>query len=190
MGLKTPSFTLKESLVVLDEALRLIRTPERWTTGKWKCPVFATDTKGQRIRDYESRYGYKQKTDKDGRPMYAYCIEGAVNQAVINKFGPIRAEQVGALRAGACPIGEEWDFISEDLDTGEPGPTDLISVNDIVTELYGTEYGYIKGERNALSMNDSSAADKATTYERIITALKTRRERIAEALAEKFPNAA
>ena len=195
MGLKTPSFTLKESLVILDEALRLIRTPERWTTGKWKCPVYERDPKhpGDYLRDPETG-SFKQKRDKDGRLMFAYCIEGAVNQAVINKFGPIRAEQVGALRPGSCPINEaELDFGNEALDAyrslpggGGISATGLISVDDIVIELYAKEYGFMKGEhRRAMTLNDSTFFGRGTAYERVMRALKTRRDRIAEALAQK-----
>lgn len=188
MGNATPSFSLSESLTILDEALYLLRTPERWTRGFWKCEVFETDKEGNRVRDYNTTSGYKQKMDKDGKPLFAYCIEGAVNQAVINKFGEARAEQVGALRMGACPINGE--YTNSDLDTGEAGATELLSVNDIVIELYADEYSHYasldSSERPAQSLNDNSAFDEASTYERIINALRTKRDRVARALAGKL----
>ena len=190
MGLKTPSFTLKESLTILDEALYLIRTPEQWTTGKWKCPIFAKDDAGRTIRDFASPYGYKPKLDEKGRPMFAYCIEGAVNQAVINKFGPIRAEQVGALKPAACGVGGE--FTNDELDTGLPGLMDLLSINDIVTELYADEFSLDKNsERQAMNFNDraTSTNERLRVYDKIINALRTKRQRIARALAQKVGHA-
>lgn len=176
MGLNTRSFTMKESLLVLDEALHLLRSPERWVRGAWKCPVWELSPSGFKTSH--------QKRDKDGSPMFAYCIEGAVNQAVINKFGPVRAAALGALRPEACEIpGRE--FTNGDLDTGQDGPTDLLSVNDIVRELYADEVD-IPIDRSAMYLNDNNSIAKEAGYRMIITALRTKRDRIAAAIAAKF----
>lgn len=75
-------FTKAEKVRILDEAFDLISEPENWIQGTWKCP----------IRDPKTG---TTKLDKKGNPKYAYCVEGAVNQAVVNLFGQERANAVG-----------------------------------------------------------------------------------------------
>lgn len=189
MGSSTPSFTLKEGIAVLDEALSLLATPEQWTTGAWKCAIFKRDPKTGFIK-YDEDGNAVQKTDKQNRPMYAYCIEGAVNQAVINKFGAVRAKALGALSPVAPKAEDTSSYTNEEI--SGPQACDLLSVNDITRELYRDEWFDIQSiERPAQSVNDDrenscrGRGGEGYGYEDVIRILTTRRQRMVDALRQK-----
>ena len=192
MGQNTPSFTMKESLEVVDEALRLLATPEQWTTGRWKCEIFERDPKQfDRIKRDPVTGECIVKRDEEGRQVFAYCIEGAVNQAVINKFGPIRAKALGALDP-AAPLKVETEYGNEQINQG--GACDLLSVNDITRELYADEWRELKtNERPAQALNDARDGEwdeydevPDYGYEQVMRVLRTKRQRLASAIAAKF----
>lgn len=171
----------------MDEALRLLDSPEKWTTGTWKCEIY----------ELNKKTGLREpRTDKKGRQVYAYCIEGAVNQAVINKFGPIRAKELGALRPEA-PNKVESEYLSQQIDCG--GACNLISVNDIAVELYADEWEILRhlddnNARAAQYVNDAQSGDEEDApeygYYDVIRILTTRRQRVADAIRQKFHDAA
>lgn len=186
------NFTPQESLLVVDEALRLLDTPETFTQGTWKCPVFV---KGE--FDH-----ILPKKDEHGRTVYAYCIEGAVNQACINALGEPRAVELGALTE---KTGEGWDVPNDVLRSGKA--TDLLSLNQLAEKLFDAiivdvEPEYMSDnddlDRYAQMVNDcgfdrefegtdEEAAEHAernrmTAYERVTSLLKRKRDSIRASL--------
>lgn len=176
-------FTPQESLLVLDEALNLLATPETFTQGTWKCPVYKPNTFGV------------IKTDEHGRKVYAYCIEGAINQACINALGEPRAVELGAL---VEKTGNAWDVSGDYIQGGKP--TELLSLNQLADKLFhsviqervGSYVGSSDAARYAQIVNDDSfdevesdeeaAAQKQTSYERVIKLLKRKRDSVRAAL--------
>lgn len=78
--------TPEEQEKVLLVAQGLLAEPENWVVGRWKCKAMhVVDGKRQ------------QKTDANGKGMFQYCIEGAVNQAIYDALGEERALELGAV---------------------------------------------------------------------------------------------
>lgn len=88
--------TSEEQEAILMTAEGYIREPESWIRGKWKCKVSLRDPENPRkvLRDEEGKS--VPATDTNGRPLFQYCIEGAVNQAAIDVLGRERAKKFGA----------------------------------------------------------------------------------------------
>lgn len=149
--------TLAERAEIIKEALRLLKSPMNWTTGDWKCQLFKhVDT--DEVKS-ESELGYWQKgssmweplTDSDGKRQYAYCVEGAVNQATLNVLGAERAKKIGGLTPNSLSSGIM---------------TELVSVNEYlrsraVDDKYGWKVVVFEGEetdmldRPAQGVNDA-----------------------------------
>lgn len=176
-------FTPKEVVNVIDEALRLIATPETFVQGEWKCPLIERDEKGKALLDAQLKP--IPKVNKQGEPVYGYCVEGAINQAVLNLFGKERAVKVGAISVD--PYNEER--IGFDLSDAAC----KLSVNvtahklfrDELRELYGFYFSETEDDAAshsfARALNDDSKVDKETAYKRVKRILQRRRK---EALSE------
>ena len=94
-----PRITLEEQEKILLIAKGLIREPESWTEGTWKCPL------------YEDRRGtLVHARDDNGQKLYQYCIHGAVNEATLAVLGEKRAAVVGAGKV--TPDGD-FDIAAE-----------------------------------------------------------------------------
>lgn len=153
----TPTLTEEEALAVVKEADRLLKTEETWTTGTWKCPVHVTDDCGRIVRDEMKKPILK--TDEQGRQVYAYCIEGAVNQAVVNLFGRERAVEIGALHPDALTIFQDVDDHDlPDKVLGRGEATFRISLDEVALRLYSHEIvrdeedeGEIRGSAQAVN---------------------------------------
>jgi hypothetical protein len=167
---RTPQFTRAEKVAVLTEALRLLRKPESWVKGSWKCLVTTA-----RWDDHEYNSEAEPVLDSRGRPQFAYCLEGAINQAVVNVLGEKRAERLGAIGI------ETWHYevkgqryIESAVDGG--APTRLISI----TELLKAE-NMLDECQPANHFND----DGATTHADVIDVLKRRRNQLKKELGKK-----
>lgn len=132
---KTPTregVTLAERADIVKEALRLIRKPESWVRGEWKCPLY---TDGEvvvprtQVAPYQLDTEFHPLTDKAGNPQHAYCVEGAINQAAVNVLGTDRALKVGV--GGASLNGGIV--------------TEMVSVNQFLRDL--PEEGNGRGRR-------------------------------------------
>lgn len=135
-GKPAPRFTLSERESVLKEALRLIRRPETWNKGSWKCQLFAKNDRGMILFKGDQAVPLK---DSRGRQLYSYCLEGAVNQAIYNVLGPIRARALEAY----YPNLEDPEDPGEAFSSSKP--TEMISIVDLVMEMYpnrGVTLGY------------------------------------------------
>lgn len=161
--------SLEEQEKILMHAMGLLREPESFTVGKWKCPIYETGTNGKRT----------QKVDDNGRPQFSYCVEGAVNQATHDILGLERAVALGAgKRAGKDLDG--FDPTSTRLD----GPVELMRLNDEAWKMYGKEMGWLgqRGQhhRAALEFNDGRK-----NYEGIVNVLKGRLSAVRSGLRRK-----
>lgn len=126
MAVRLESLTRTEQIQVLEEALNLIRTPDRWIQQGWMCQIY-DDTKGV------------YKKEKNGTVAYGYCLEGAINKATVNLFGEDRAYKLGAW--------DEENGIAQDK-LGCRTPTHVISLDEMVIEMYPTELESFLAERN------------------------------------------
>jgi len=146
------SFTLREKADVLKEALRLLRKPENWVTGDWKCEL-VTDGEFVVARKDDlalrpGRSSFEPYVDKQGRQQYAYCVEGAINQAMINVLGKERARSIGQVTESGMTSG---------------APAELVSVNELLRSMADPEEELITFEgaqtydlhRPAQGVNDS-----------------------------------
>lgn len=149
-----PRFTLKEREAVLKEALRLIRRPETWVKGKWKCELFQKKNGRVLFKNHEP-IPFK---DSRGRQVFAYCLEGAVNQAIVNVLGEKRAITLTAYYPGYA------DNIDDALSSSVPSKT--ISLTDLIMELYPKRLDF--GEADANVFNDH----KATKHEDVLKVLR------------------
>lgn len=125
---KKYQLSTEEQIATLTEALRLIRKPESWIKGKWRCPIYEKTPSGKLRMKNKDRV---QETDSKGNPLYAYCLEGAINQAVYNLYGHDRAKTVGAWSSFGSDGGFEGDrFIY---------PTATISIDGLVWDMFKDE---------------------------------------------------
>lgn len=120
--------TEEEQENILRTAIGLILEPDSWTPGTWKCEA----------RDLKSG---EQKFDANGKPLYQYCIQGALNQATYDVLGEGRALELGAVNLD--PNGG-INFNNGDSPVGYPAH--WLGVDEVAAELYDLE---------ALSFNDS-----------------------------------
>lgn len=140
-----PGLTNQERTEIVDEAIRLITLPHTFIQGEWKCPVFEVPKTGERFSvATEDESGHRintasvpsnavQARDKSGRPVFAYCIQGAINQAAINKLGDKRAIELGAAD-GTRRYGELEP-------SHEPYFPDHLSLNDLAAIMYADKFG-------------------------------------------------
>jgi hypothetical protein len=144
MSTKTPRFTLAEKEKVVEEAIKLIKEPASWTTGKWKCDVYLTDENGYLIRDENGNA--QPARDFLNRPLAQYCIEGAVNQATYNVVGEERAKKLGAYSDVAGFEG------NNDVSVW---PTDLLGIDELARRKFPEIIGEEDGEDHAaMTVND------------------------------------
>jgi hypothetical protein len=110
--------TLEEKKKILLTAESLIREPDNWIRGVWKCPAVRVP------RDKRGRPGRPEHaTDANGNQLFNYCIEGAVNEATYRVLGKERLAELGASTI----------FGKEDARK----PTAMLGLNAISRELYG-----------------------------------------------------
>ena len=142
-----PGLTQSERVQIVDEAIRLIKRPDTFIQGDWKCPVFEMPKTNERFAVMtEGDEGGAipaaqasippqavQARDKDGRPLFAYCIEGAINQAGINILGPEKASRLGATN-GVTRYGELEPAHSEDF-------ADYLDINDLAVLMFAETFG-------------------------------------------------
>lgn len=182
-------FTPQEGLLVVDEALRLLATPDTFVQGTWKCSVPEVNKEGQPIIQGAI---VRQARDEQGRPVYAYCIEGAINQATLNMLGPVRALELGALMH---KVGTD-DPSNDDLRSGQA--TELLSLNALADKLFGTlieerledypdddeatrlaqivnDYGDEDSCTPTKLLDEGGKENRLTAYENVIRMLKSKR---------------
>lgn len=174
MGVRTrkksaPRFTLSEKESVLKETLRLLRKPESWTKNRWKCELPARDKRGRIVyKKTGIRRELVQAKDSKGRLLYQYCLEGAVNQAILNVLGEKRAIALGAYHPDQS--SENYKF------TGSEG-SKYVSITELLDEMFPARgFGH-----DPASFNDWSQ----TKYEDVINLLKTRLNRIRQQIKKR-----
>lgn len=138
-----PRFTKKERLAVLEEALRLIRKPHSFVQSNWKCQAIKRDPEtGTPVIDFVT--GKYQPILVNGKPIYSYCVEGAVNEATVTVLGVERAWKLGACNKRG-QVKEDGNL------------ADNLSINVVARELFGddlAEWGYSADSCSARHVND------------------------------------
>lgn len=136
--------TFEEQEKILTVAENLIREPDNWVEGHWKCPI---GKNGLPISQTEVANG-EQKLDKNDRPQFAYCVEGALNEATLAVLGQERALELGAITLNGngevVNNGEGKQAVGHD-------PARLLGINELAQELYGAD--------SALGYNDGDWGD-------------------------------
>lgn len=125
--------TKQERVAVVKEAIRLVKHPETFIQGQWKCPLYVQpgveDVLIPEIDSYRALHrGLVRALDESDRPIYSYCVEGAVNQAGINILGVERATYFGATH-GAVEHGELEPSHNSDF-------VEYLSVNDVARIMF------------------------------------------------------
>lgn len=125
--------TVEERRQVVTEAIRLIKRPESFVQGHWKCPLwFHREEPNVLIPEGDDyiarRRGLIQVKDENDRPVFSYCIEGAINQAGINVLGLDRARHFGAY-AGQSKWGEPQPYDSAEF-------SEYLSVNEVARIMF------------------------------------------------------
>lgn len=123
---ETVPVTPEEKEQILRHALGLIREPESWVSGQWKCPAWEISDRGSVIVG-------KQKEDANGKKLYQYCVHGALNQATYDVLGKERAEQLGAISRGV-PLDNVEAFNGGDSEWGVPAT--WLGIDRLASELY------------------------------------------------------
>lgn len=124
--------TQDEKEKILRTAIGLILEPDSWTAGTWKCPAIDMKTR-------------QQREDANGKPLFQYCVHGAMNQATYDVLGEERAIELGAINPHADDDrrfnggASKWGF-----------PADWLGVEAIAAEEYGEE---------AMAFNDTGHDD-------------------------------
>lgn len=154
-----PRFTLAEREKVVEEAINLIKEPANWTTGKWKCPLYQTDEEGNTV--YENDVPLLAH-DLYNRPVSQYCIEGAVNQAVVNVLGEKRAIKLGAYDE------DEGDIAASEF--ASIWPTDILGIDDRAREKYPDICE--DEERASMVLNDYYDHEPEVGHKRILGLLR------------------
>lgn len=160
------TLTLEEQEKILIVAEGLIREPENWITGKWKCPVIKDD---------------KHAEDVNGEKLYQYCVEGAVNEAAIQVVGLERLhKEFGVVNPD--PSQEGYYYFSPEViaRTGAEDLTDLLGLDDIAFKFHGEELNWVsrKDALGALGYNDSRRSsplkeDMREIHEGVLNILRT-----------------
>jgi hypothetical protein len=89
--------------------------------------------------------------DENGRPMFAYCIEGAINQATYDVLGEKRALALGAIKVN----GDDTLSFDGQEDALGFDPTMLLGLDQIAYEWYGEELEDGDGGACAMAYNDN-----------------------------------
>jgi hypothetical protein len=169
-----PKISLEEQKKILLHAIGLIREPETWVQGSWKCPVPETKNGKAVLKSDGSILGAK---DRNGNDLYQYCIEGAVNQATYDILGEERALALGAAKYSETT--GELIFQSDEHDFGWD-PTLLLGLDEISKKLYGC---------NALEYNDHDHEDEDTdpseTHKGVLGILNTGLRQVTDKLKTK-----
>lgn len=154
--------TLEEQEKILMHAIGLIREPENFTTGKWKCPVVQN---GQHV------------TDDNDRPQFSYCVEGAINQATYDILGEERALSLGAGQKDGDYFDPTTNYTNR-----RKGPTELMQLNKLAYQMYAKEMGWTspEGDRYALGYNDGRG-----NHEGILNLLRGRLGQVRKRLNSK-----
>lgn len=169
MSVDIAQLTEREQIEVLETALELIIEPETWVKGEWKCPVYASPEGKVAAINKPWNEELPQAKDERGNPLYAYCLEGAINQAVVDLYGIDRAISLGAYD----------DELAEDGELGiavEHGstPTDVMSLNELVIQKHAdvpvVAVKVAAGDRRFAAMNWQDAPE--TTHEQVIALVK------------------
>lgn len=166
-----PGLTERERHLVMNDAIRLIERPENFVQGDWKCPVYEVPKmegqpahrEGLSSEALNQIWGWDsdlpvQATDAQGRPLFAYCAEGAINQAGINILGLDRAQELGAW-AGEERYGEAMPAETSTF-------SEYLSINELARVMYAdfltVKIGSVEPMRcpNPLPLlNDAGSAD-------------------------------
>lgn len=159
-------FTRKERLAVVTEAIRLLKKPETWVKGKWECKLYR-DPEGFLTPKHVSNRGKNAEAkDSRGRPLYAYCVNGALNKAAITVLG---AKKAAKLMGGSLREVKEGDL-------GYTGISEIISTDADARQLGEEKYHREVGD--ALGLND----DPSTTHEDIMLLLKGKQKELKKQL--------
>lgn len=143
--------TEEEKEQILRHALGLIREPESWTTGRWKCPMPEYGPDGSPKQNPKTGQIVQRKDDND-RPLYQYCIHGALNQATYDILGEERAIELGAFNPSI-----EGDEAFNGNDTSQWGvPAHWLGIDRVSAQEYGSE---------AMGYNDEGEGFIAGRYE-------------------------
>lgn len=166
------SLTLEEQEKILLVAKALLKEPDSWVQGTWRCPAFKSDANGYPI--FKDGKGV-QKTDANGNPLFQYCIEGAVNQAAYNVLGEDRVFNMltSGVKTSAemkkLQMAEGGDSASAALSGGRVA--DHLGLNKIAQELYGTETAM---EYNDANTDEDECAEFNGTHEGVLEILNRR----------------
>jgi hypothetical protein len=174
----TALMTLEEQEKILLIAEGLIRQPENWCMGNWKCAI---DEKGMPVSEEDLESGKKkQAVDDNGRPQFQYCIEGAVNEACLTVLGKDRAIQVGAITVndkGQINYTGGEGVVGHD-------PAMLLGLDELASELYASDMGWDNDDpddgrytdpedRCAMNYNDDGGS-----HEGVLKLLRTQLKRV------------
>ena len=155
--------TTEQQIEILRRAHALVKEPDSWVQGSWKCPVVIPGAIS----------GNAVATTPNGTPRYQYCIEGAVNQATYDVLGEERAKALGAVRfdqeKGELVFSGAEDELGYD-------PTMLFGLDTIASDLYGYECAleYNDHEPEMHMDDDGIASHHNEVHEGVMDILSTR----------------
>lgn len=188
--------SIVERLQIVREAERLISLPDTFLQGAWKCPVYERPKTHEKVQVLTSSVhqtpdplridGLNRAKDDSGRPLFAYCVEGAINQAGLNILGGEKAIMLGAaqeLPDGSYEIAENETF------------SEYLSVNEVARVMFAEIFVDREGEYwddeggeassaparyiNDLDTNESEGA-KERAHRRIMHILSRRIEQLRD----------
>lgn len=184
MSSKTPSIAMEDQEKILILAESLIREPETWVEGEWKCPLWETEpgTSAPRLENGRP----VQAKDKNGRPLYQYCIEGAVNQATLDVLGQERAVELNAVDVQGDEVVHNVGEFNHERESAyeRVNPTELLGLNQVALDLAEDE-GWLDrvngSDRAAMSLND----EWGQGHQAVLKVLRTRLKQVQEQLKSK-----
>ena len=184
--------TIGERAAIVREALRLIKRPDTFIQGEWKCPIYEKPKTGELVQLPGGVASYSSPetrmltpaTDEQGRPLFAYCVEGAINQAGINLLGVERAIQLGATD-GSSRYGEIEPKHSS-------GFAEFLSVNEVARVMFAdllSQFGFDadnRPESPAQYINDDFADMEVWETEHVHVEKEESHHRVLEILRERL----
>lgn len=162
--------TEEEKEQILRHALGLIREPESWTTGRWKCPMPEYNPDWSPKIDPVS-HELVQKKDANGRPLYQYCVHGALNQATYDILGEERAIELGAFN----PHAGDDDTAFNGNDSSVWGvPAHWLGIDRMAQDEYGSDDAMSHNDRNGFEPGKYEDEKAAKQHQSVLHLLRKR----------------
>jgi len=150
--------TVEEQIEIIKRARALIHEPTSWAQGAWKCEVKKFDETGT----------YVPACTPNGTPQYAYCVEGAINQATYDVIGEGRAMHLGAVvfneETGLLDFKGNEELLGYD-------PTKLLGIDELAQDMFGFDCAM---EYNDHEEESDGEADPQEIHKGILSMLSER----------------